>query len=89
MLELPLELQLEVLTMVVEDLVETCADSTAVEVAGAAEFGHEVEAIDDGNLGKEGETYAFVVETVHAKGIEKAGLVCIDARLVIVCMKIS
>ena len=89
MLELPLELQLEVLAMLVEDLVETCADGTAVEVAGATEFGHKVEAIDDGNLGKEGETYAFVVETVHAKGIEKAGLIGIDARLVIVCMKIS
>ena len=89
MLELPLELQLEVLTMLVEDLVETCADGTAVEVAGAAEFGHEVESIDDGNLGKEGETYAFVVETVHAKGIEKAGLVGIYARLVIVCVEIS
>ena len=89
MLELPLELQLEVLAMVVEDLVETCADGATVEVAGAAEFGHEVEAIYDGNLGKEGETYAFVVETVHAKGIEKAGLVGIDARLVIVCVKIS
>ena len=75
--------------MVVEDLVETRADGAAVEVAGAANFGHEVEAIDDGNLGKEGETYAFVVETVHAKGIKKAGFIGIDARLVIVCMKIS
>ena len=84
-----MELQLKVLAVVVEDLVETCADGAAVEVAGATEFGHEVETIDDGNLSKEGKTYAFIIETMHAKGIEKAGFVGIDARLVIVCMEIS
>ena len=89
LLELPLELQLEVLAVVVEDLVEACADGAAVEVAGAAEFGDELKTMEDGKLEEEGCADTFVVETAHTKGVEKAGLVGIDAGVVIFCVEIG
>ena len=89
LLELPLELQLEVFAVVVEDLVEACADGAAVEVAGAADFGDELKTMEDGELEEEGCADTFVVETAHTKGVEQAGLVGIDASVVIFCVEIG
>ena len=89
MLELPLELQLEVFAVVVKDLVEACADGGAIEVAGASDFGDELETMEDGELEKEGCADAFIVETAHAKGVEQAGLVGINAGIVIFCVEIA
>ncbi len=75
--------------MVVEDLVETCADGAAVEVAGAAAFGDELKTMEDGELKEEGCADTFVVETAHTKGVEQAGFVGIDASVVIFCVEIG
>ena len=89
LLELPLELQLKVLAVVVENLVEACADGGAIEVAGASDFGDELKTMEDGELEKDGCADAFVVETAHTEGVERAGLVGIDACVVIFCVEIS
>ena len=75
--------------MLVENLVETCADGAAVEVAGAAEFGDELKTMEDGKLEEEGCADTFVVETADTKGVEQARLVGIDAGVVIFCVEIG
>jgi len=75
--------------MVVEDLVESGADGGAIEVAGAADFGDELEAAEDGELEKERCADAFVEETAHTEGVEQTGFVGIDACVVIVCIEIT
>ena len=75
--------------MVMEDLVESGADGGAIEVAGAADFGDELEATEDGKLEKESCADAFVEETAHTEGVEQAGFVGIDACVVIVCIEIT
>ena len=80
---------MKVFAMVVEDLVEACADGGAIEIEGAADFCDELKTTEDGELEKEGCADAFVVETAHSEGVEQAGLVGINACVVIFCVEIG